>query len=201
MAQIKHCISINRSPGNRPSLLMQKIHLKSFRRRVSDPRGFESLRQTQLSSGPSIKFKGSEDISPAPFTWGPPKSIDLVQFSERVRKLIDTWIMSGLSGLSLQVIYTPVRLSGSNKAFYVQINSVVGGQPSHSVSSWSDVLRTLRWEVMEAEREIMFLLSLRRREERQQHNLVLHLNHQTFESTREDFFFFLLSFPFFFFFF
>lgn len=51
---------------------------------------------------------------------------------------------------------------------------------------------------MEAEREIMFLLSLRRGEERQQHNLVLHLNHQTFESTREDFFFFaFLSFFFF----
>lgn len=45
--------------------------------------------------------------------------------------------MSGLSGLSLQVIYTPARLSGSNKAFYVQINSVVGAQPSSALGQMS----------------------------------------------------------------
>lgn len=93
------------------------------------------------------------------FTWGR-KTIHLVEFSKSVCRLIDTWIISGLNGLSLQVIYTPVRLSGFYKAFYVQINSLIGAKPSHRVSSWSEVLRTLRWGVMETGRMIMFLLSL-----------------------------------------
>lgn len=89
-------------------------------------------------------------------------------------------LLVDVSGLSLQVIYTPVRRSGFYKAFYVQINSLIGAKPSKQVSSWSDVLSTLRWEVMETGRKIMFLSSSLRRKKmtwvicrEQQHNLLI----------------------------
>lgn len=89
-------------------------------------------------------------------------------------------LLVDVSGLSLQVIYTPVRRSGFYKAFYVQINSLIGAKPSERVSSWSDVLSTLWWEVMETGRKIMFLSSSLRRKKttwvicrEQQHNLLI----------------------------
>lgn len=68
------------------------------------------------------------------------KMIDFVQFSQSVCWLIGTWIISGLSELLPQVIYTPVRRLGFYKAFYVQINLLQGTKPSNCISSWSESL-------------------------------------------------------------